>query len=50
MSIVERIGKVSRFENTRESLTEKLHETFGKAIGNYCRMIRGTIQAGRFVV
>lgn len=43
MSNVKRIGKVSRFENTRESFPEKLHGAFGKAIEHYCRIIKGVL-------
>lgn len=50
MSDVERIGKVSKFENTRESFPEKLDKAFGKATGYRCRIIRGVLPAGRFVV
>lgn len=50
MSDVERIGKVSKFENTRESFPEKLDKAFGKATGYHCRIIRGALPAGRFVV
>ena len=50
MSNVERIGKISRFENTRKSFPEKLDDTFRKAIGYHYRIIRGALQATWFVV
>jgi len=33
MNNVERIDKVSKFENMREIITEKIHKAFGKQLG-----------------
>lgn len=45
MNNVEKIDKVSKFENMREIITEKIHEAFGKAVGYHCRILREALQA-----